>query len=52
MTVTATAWATLMGAQAAPPLQIGADRRMRSYVPVPSLAPLKAYVFDIPSRGP
>ena len=38
----------LIGGPAAP-LQIGADGRMRGYVPLASLAPLEAYVFDISS---
>jgi len=33
----------------AAPLQIKADGRMRDYVPLSSLAPLKAYAFDISS---
>ncbi len=38
---------TLLGGQAAAPLRIGADGRIRGYVPLPTLAPLQAYVFDI-----
>lgn len=37
----------LLGRQAAASLRIGADGRMRAYVPVRTLAPLQAYVFDI-----
>ncbi len=40
----------LMGEQPTAPLQIGADGRMRDYVPLASLAPLQAYVFDISSE--
>jgi glycosidase len=39
----------LLGEQAAAPLDAGADGRMRDYEPLPSLAPLQAYVFDISS---
>lgn len=41
----------LWGGEAAAPLTIGADGRVRGYVPLPSLASLKAYVFGIPSGG-
>jgi glycosidase len=37
----------LMGEQTAAPLQIGTDGRVQGYVPLPSLAPLQAYVFAI-----
>jgi glycosidase len=41
----------LLGGEAAPPLPIGGDGRLRGYVPLSSLAPLKAHVFDISSEG-
>ena len=37
----------LMADRAAPPLEIEMDGRMRGYMPLPSLAPLTAYVFDV-----
>jgi glycosidase len=37
----------LMADQAAAPVEIGMDGRMRSYIPLPSLAPLTAFVFDV-----
>jgi glycosidase len=41
----------LMAEQPAAPFEIGMDRRMRAYVPLSSLAPLEAYVFDISGGG-
>ena len=42
----------LLGGEAAAPLPIGADGRVRDYVPLASLAPLQAYVFDISGEDP
>jgi len=39
----------LMGGEATAALPIGGDGRMRGYVPLSSLAPLTAYVFDLTS---
>jgi len=41
----------LRGGEAAAPLPIGRDGRLRGYVPLASLAPLTAYVFHIPTGG-
>ena len=39
----------LLGRDPARPLEVGADGRLRGYVPIPELAPLQTYIFDIPS---
>lgn len=41
--------AAMMGGEAAAPLSIGEDGRLRGYVPLASLAPLQAYIFEITS---
>jgi glycosidase len=41
----------LIGEREAAPLQIGSDGRVQGYVPLASLAPLQAYVFDITSEA-
>ncbi len=41
----------LWGGAAAAPLTIGADGRLRDYVPLAALAPRTAYVFDIQRTG-
>ncbi len=41
---------TLVGGQRAEPLQVGADGRMQGYTPLPSLAPVTAYVFSLDSE--
>jgi glycosidase len=40
----------LLGGEGAASLEIGADGAIEGYVPLPSLAPLTAYVFDIDSE--
>ncbi len=42
----------LMGGRPAAALQIGTDGRMRGYVPLSSLAPLQAYVFQVSGSDP
>ena len=37
----------LLGGKAAAPLPIGTDGRVRGYVPLPTLAPLQAYILDL-----
>jgi hypothetical protein len=37
----------LLGEQPAATLEVGADGRLRGYVPVAELAPLHAYVFHV-----
>jgi glycosidase len=41
----------LIGRLAAAPLLIEADGRVQGYVPIPSLAPLQAYILDITSEA-
>ncbi|MEJ2319974.1 MAG: alpha-amylase family glycosyl hydrolase [Gemmatimonadales bacterium] len=41
---------TLWGGQSAAPLEVAADGRIQGYVPLSSLAPLQAYIFQISGR--
>ncbi len=41
---------TLSGGQSAAPLEVAADGRIQGYVPLSSLAPLQAYIFQISGR--
>ena len=41
---------TLWGGQSAAPLEVAADGRIQDYVPLSSLAPLQAYIFQVSGR--
>jgi glycosidase len=41
----------LLGGGPGAPLEVGADGRLRAYVPLSELAPLETYVFDLSTRS-